>query len=223
MNTCPDLTGRLLYRDGLILVIDKPAGIPVHAGPKGGVNLEMGFDALRFGLPNPPALAHRLDRDTSGCLILGRHAKALRRMGKLFESGAVKKTYWALVDGIPPEPTGRIEQPLRKRSTEQRGWWMEQHPEGQRAITGYRVLAVQDGTSWLELSPETGRTHQIRVHCAGMGCPIMGDPVYGKAGDGLMLHARAVEIPLYSSKDPIQVTAEPPEAMRSFISAMTVT
>jgi len=72
-----------------VLVIDKPAGIPVHAGPRGGANLEAGFDALRFGLPHPPALAHRLDRDTSGCLVLGRHPKALRRLGALFASGKV--------------------------------------------------------------------------------------------------------------------------------------
>jgi hypothetical protein len=96
----PDfLLDRLLYRDGLILVVDKPAGLPVHAGPKGGPNLEDYVDALRFGLPNPPHLAHRLDRDTSGCLVLGRHKKALRRLGKLFESGQVEKVYWAVVEG----------------------------------------------------------------------------------------------------------------------------
>src|SRR5271166_6597175 len=96
------LADRVLYRDGLILVIDKPAGIAVHPGPGGGPNLESGFDALRFGLPRPPALAHRLDRDTSGCLVLGRHPKALRRLGVLFADGMVVKIYWAIVDGHPP-------------------------------------------------------------------------------------------------------------------------
>src|SRR5512135_873198 len=95
----PRLVERVLYRDGLMLVIDKPAGIPVHAGPRGGPNLEAGFDALRFGLPRAPALAHRLDRDTSGCLVLGRHPKALRRLGALFAEGSVEKVYWAIVAG----------------------------------------------------------------------------------------------------------------------------
>lgn len=211
------LENRILYRDGLILVIDKPAGIPVHAGPKGGVNLEQGFDALRFGLPQRPALAHRLDRETSGCLVLGRHAKALRRMGRLFSEGRVRKTYWALVYGTPPEAQGQIALPLRKRSTEARGWWMETHPDGMTAVTDYVVRATREGLSWLELSPRTGRTHQIRVHCAALGCPIVGDPIYGGDSGGLMLHARALEIPLYPAKDPVSVTAEPPEAFAAML------
>ena len=95
-----------------MLVIDKPAGIPVHAGPRGGANLEAGFDALRFGLPHPPALAHRLDRDTSGCLVLGRHPKALRRLGALFAEGKIEKVYWAVVAGVPAELEGTVDAPL---------------------------------------------------------------------------------------------------------------
>src|SRR5213082_4159230 len=97
------MVARLLYRDGLMLVIDKPAGFAVHKGPKGGESLEDHFDALRFGLPRSPALAHRLDRDTSGCLVLGRHRKALQRLGALFASGTVEKVYWAVVEDRPPE------------------------------------------------------------------------------------------------------------------------
>src|SRR3954454_11483911 len=93
------LVERVLYRDGLILVIDKPAGIAVHPGPGGGPNLESRFDELCFGLPHPPALAHRTDRDTSGCLVLGRHPKALRRLGTLFAGGQIEKVYWAVVEG----------------------------------------------------------------------------------------------------------------------------
>src|SRR3954469_24302541 len=94
-----NLADRMLYRDGLMLVVDKPAGIPVHAGPGGGPNLEQHLDALRFGLPRVPSLAHRLDRDTSGCLVLGRHRKALAKLGRLFMAGRVEKTYWAVVAG----------------------------------------------------------------------------------------------------------------------------
>src|SRR5437660_9769846 len=138
------LTDRVLYRDGLILVIDKPAGIAVHPGPGGGPDLESGFDELRFGLPHPPALAHRLDRDTSGCLVLGRHPKALRRLGALFASGRVEKVYWAVVEGRPPEAEGRIETGLKKL-TRGTGWRMVVDPAGQRAITDYRVCGMAGG------------------------------------------------------------------------------
>jgi tRNA pseudouridine32 synthase / 23S rRNA pseudouridine746 synthase len=212
----PDfLLDRLLYRDGLILVVDKPADLPVHAGPKGGPNLEDYLDALRFGLPNPPHLAHRLDRDTSGCLILGRHKKALRRLGKLFESGQVEKVYWAVVEGRLAEREGRIDQPLRKRSTQARGWWMEPASarEGQRAVTDYRVLAEAADCSLVECQPRTGRTHQLRVHLASLGHPIRGDAVYGQArsGEGLLLHAKSLGLPLYPSRPPLIIVAPLPE------------
>lgn len=213
--TPEELLSRLLYRDGLMLVVDKPAGLPVHAGPKGGDNLEQFFDVLRFGLPNPPALAHRLDRDTSGCLILGRHRKALRKLGLLFSSGRIEKTYWAIVEGKPSEPEGIIDLPLLKQTTDKRSWWMKVDPAGQVAVTHYTTLAAADGFTWLELKPRTGRTHQIRVHCAAIGCPILGDPVYGKKdtalpGIALQLHAREVTIPLYHNREPITVIAPPP-------------
>src|SRR5258708_14125950 len=160
-----DLEARLLFRDGLITITDKPAGIAVHAGPSGGANLEAGVDALRFGLPKPPALAHRLDRDTSGCLVLGRHRKALAKLGRLFASGTVEKVYWAIVDGSPPEPEGRIDLALRKL-TSKAGWHMVPDPAGLSAITDYRVLGRAGGLSWLELRPRTRRTHQLPAHCA---------------------------------------------------------
>ncbi|HLI13627.1 MAG TPA: RNA pseudouridine synthase [Alphaproteobacteria bacterium] len=209
-----ELINRILFRDGLMLIIDKPAGLPVHAGPGGGPNLEALFDALRFGLPNPPALAHRLDRDTSGCLVLGRHRKALRRLGRLFAAGRVEKTYWAVVEGGPPEPEGRVELPLAKR-TPKRGWHMAVDPAGQPAITDYRMLGASAGLSWLELKPRTGRTHQIRVHCAALGCPVLGDHVYGRGGGApLHLHARAVAVPLYHPRrPPISAAAPPPPHM----------
>lgn len=213
-----DLANRVLYRDGLMLVLDKPAGIAVHPGPGGGVSLEEGFDRLCFGLPRPPALAHRLDRDTSGCLVLGRHPKATRRLGALFADGKVEKTYWAIVYGVPAESEGVIDQPLAKIS-ENKFWRMKPDAKGLPSVTHYRILAENGVTAWLELTPETGRTHQLRSHCEAIGHGILGDTLYGpdaktRGGDTLLqLHARTVTLPLYASKPPITVTAPPPPHM----------
>jgi tRNA pseudouridine32 synthase/23S rRNA pseudouridine746 synthase/23S rRNA pseudouridine1911/1915/1917 synthase len=209
-----DVAARVLYRDGLMIVLDKPAGIPVHAGPGGGPNLERSFDALRFGLPRPPALAHRLDRDTSGCLVLGRHPKALRRLGRLFSEGKVEKTYWAVVEGAPPGESGRIEMRLKKLERRD-GWTMVPDEGGQAAVTDWRLAGRSDGLSWLEMHPRTGRTHQIRVHCArALGCPVLGDRAYGAQRRApLHLHSRAVAIPLYPSRPPVLVEAPPPAHM----------
>ena len=210
------LLARVLYRDGLMLIVDKPAGLPVHKGPKGGPSVEELAEALRFGLPRRPELAHRLDKDTSGCLALGRHRKALRRLGRLFAAGLVGKTYWAIAEGTPPAEAGRIDLALGKRSKE-RGWWMKVDPDGQPSITDYRVLASGEGLSFLELHPRTGRTHQLRVHLAALGCPILGDAIYGRrhsaAASPLQLHARAVAVPLYPNREPVVATAAPPPHM----------
>ncbi len=201
-----------------MLIIDKPAGVPVHAGPRGGINLELYLEALRFGLPRAPALAHRLDRDTSGCLVLGRHRKALARLGRLFAAGAVEKAYWAVVaGGGPPAEAGRVDLALGKRSAA-RGWWMQPDPAGQAAVTDWRVLGRADGLSWLECRPRTGRTHQIRVHLAELGCPILGDPVYGPSGEAppavpLQLHARSIALPLYPTRPAVGAEASPPAHM----------
>jgi tRNA pseudouridine32 synthase/23S rRNA pseudouridine746 synthase len=214
--TADEILARLLYRDGLMLVIDKPAGIHVHRGPKGGESLEDSFDALRFGLPRRPALAHRLDRDTSGCLVLGRHRKALASLGKLFKQGKIGKTYWAAVEGGPSEDHGRIDIPLGKLD-ETRGWWMKPDPNGLPASSTWTVMGRGDGLTWLALQPLTGRTHQLRVHCAEMGWPIVGDNIYGRStrtgGPPLHLHSREVVVPLYKNKDAVRVAAPVPEHM----------
>lgn len=226
MMTPEELQSRLLYRDGLMLVVDKPAGIAVHRGPKGGENLEQYFDALRFGLPRPPSLAHRLDRDTAGCLVLGRHRKALEHLGALFKHGKVDKAYWAVVEGGPGENEGLIDLPLGRLDS-RRGWWMKVDPLGLPSKTMWRVLGRATGPdgrelSWLELSPLTGRTHQLRVHGAAMGWPIVGDSIYGTGGIGepegqttmLQLLARRISVPIQKNRDPVMIEAPVPEHMR---------
>jgi len=220
--TTDEMLSRLLYRDGLMLVVDKPPGLSVHRGPKGGASLEDYFEALRFGLPRDPALAHRLDRDTSGCLVLGRHRKALARLGDLFKQRRIGKTYWAIVEGRPEQDTGHIDMPLGKRD-DTRGWWMKPDPNGQPAQTNWTVRGHADGLTWLELEPLTGRTHQLRVHCAEMGWPIVGDAVYGHAsrsdGPTLHLHARGIVVPISKTKPPVAVQAPPPDHMRERLAA----
>jgi len=217
-----EIVARLLYRDGLMLVIDKPAGFAVHKGPKGGESLEDYFGALRFGLPRAPALAHRLDRDTSGCLVLGRHRKALAELGRLFKAGKVGKTYWAVVEGSPTEDNGRVDLPLgRKDAT--RGWWMKHDPQGQPATTTWKVMGRAGPLTWLALEPLTGRTHQLRVHCAAKGWPIVGDSIYGTApragGPALHLHSREIVVPLYKNRAPIAVSAPVPLHMSERLNA----
>jgi tRNA pseudouridine32 synthase/23S rRNA pseudouridine746 synthase len=225
--TPEELTGRLLHRDGLMLVVNKPAGIAVHRGPKGGENLEAYFDALRFGLPRSPALAHRLDRDTSGCLVLGRHRKALQRLMQLFKQGRVEKTYWAVVEGDPAAEQGEIDLRLGRLDAD-RGWWMKVDPLGLPSQTRWRVLgrgASSQGKplAFLELEPLTGRTHQLRVHSAATGWPILGDAVYGsgKAAGApkLHLHARRIVVPIDKHKPATAVDAPVPEHMETMLRA----
>ncbi len=219
-----DFALRILYRDALMLIIDKPAGLPVHGGIGGGDHLGKYLDGLRFGLPRLPQLAHRLDRDTSGCLVLGRHAEALRRLGKLFALGRVTKEYWALVQGAPPQDHGKITAPLLRLQGGKggAGYHMVVDAAGQEAVTDYWLEAQKDGLSWLRLQPQTGRTHQLRVHCAHLDCPILGDSKYGVPPHSvpLMLHARRITVPLYPKKDPVTATAEPPAAMAALLQAM---
>lgn len=224
----PTLIARVLHRDGMVLVLDKPSGLPVHPGPKGGVTLHDHLDALRFGLPRKPELAHRLDKDTSGCLVLGRHPKAIAALNRLFAEGRVGKTYVAVTRGAPAQESGRIDQPLAKRSPH-RGWWMQAvdagAPGAQDAVTLWRVLFRCEGLAVLALSPLTGRTHQLRAHLAHLGHPILGDSIYGGAsrlpgGAPLHLHSRCVEIPLARKGPPLVVRAPLPDHLRATLSAL---
>ncbi|MFC3026329.1 MULTISPECIES: RluA family pseudouridine synthase [Roseomonadaceae] len=192
----PDwLRARILHLDPELMVLDKPAGMPVSA--RQGESLEAWLPALRLGKKRLPQPAHRLDADTAGCLALGRTAPMLARINALFAARRVQKTYWAVVRGDPGGESGVVEAPLKKISSAAQGWRMQVDAKGDPARSPWRVLGRGAGLTWLELAPETGRTHQLRVHCAHLGCPILGDAMYGggQAG-GLHLLARALTLPL---------------------------
>jgi tRNA pseudouridine32 synthase/23S rRNA pseudouridine746 synthase len=224
------ILSRVLHRDGLMLVIDKPAGISVHRGPKGGPSLEDWFPHLRYGLPRGPELAHRLDRETSGCLVLGRHRKALAHLSLLFKHRKIDKTYWAITEGGPADDAGTIDMPLGRLDPEF-GWWMKPDPAGLPSVTNYKVMgrSADRSLSWLALEPVTGRTHQLRVHCSALGFAIFGDDIYGNEASqrrarqmkfipradapGLQLHAREIVVPISKNKPPVRIAAPVPPHM----------
>lgn len=202
-----DLT---LFIDGEALVIDKPAGLPVDTPKRGGESVESRLDELKCGFKRLPTAMHRLDQDTSGCLLFARHPSARALFQQAFESGAVEKTYLALVAGEIAEPEGEIDLPLAKKSSAEAGWRMVGDPKGQRAITRWRRLASRDGRTLIEFRPLTGRTHQIRVHAReGLGAGIVGDRVYGVPGGPMLLHAARLVVPR-PKKPAIDVTAPLP-------------
>jgi tRNA pseudouridine32 synthase/23S rRNA pseudouridine746 synthase len=200
----------VLFRDARFVVLDKPAGLAVHAGPRGGASVEDCFPLLSRR-KDGPWLVHRLDADTAGCLVVALRRAALLAAQAAFAEGRVRKTYWAVVRGVPAAASGTITAKLLRVSAPG-GWRMREDARGQAAVTEWRVLERDGDIAWLELSPRTGRTHQIRVHCALLGCPVLGDPIYG-GGDGrLHLLARAIDLPL---DPPVSATAEPPAHMRA--------
>jgi tRNA pseudouridine32 synthase / 23S rRNA pseudouridine746 synthase len=209
-----DLRQRVLFQDDRIIVIDKPAGLPVHAGPRGGLNLETLLPQLAVHPKHLPMLAHRLDTDTCGCLILARKRSALRKLHDLFAAGQIGKTYWAIVEGQPSQPSGTIDGALKKVS-DVSGWRMVVGAGGHHAVTDYKTLGQTSALTWLELKPRTGRTHQIRVHCASLGCPVLGDPVYGATAKEtkVLLHliARRISIPFDEGALPIEAEAPLPD------------
>lgn len=219
--TPDDLRARILYEDPLLYVIDKPAGLAVHKAGRITDHLELYLPTLADAEGTPPKLAHRLDRDTAGCLVLGRTLWALKRLGAMFAAGHVAKTYWAVADGVPTAESGTIDLPLRK-VIEPGSWTIRPDADGQPAVTDYRVLGRAGGRSWLELTPRTGRTHQIRVHCAAIGCPLIGEPFYGpqrQATGNLHLLARSVAFRLAFEHPAVLAVAPPPAHMREALAA----
>ncbi len=208
----------ILFEDGEALVIDKPAGLPVDRPRSGAASLHDRLDGLKLGFQWPPAPVHRLDQDTSGCLLLARNPKALKRFSAAFEARQVEKTYLGLVAGEVAEESGTIELSLAKISSASDGWRMIPAKKGKPAITHWTRLAVCDGISLVQFSPVTGRTHQIRIHAlAGLGFALVGDPIYGspdsRAGR-TMLHASSLVVQR-GIKPPISATAPFPADFRA--------
>ena len=203
----PALPFAILHHDTHLLVIDKPAGLAVHPGPKTPDSLEDFLVPLAFGNHRLPVIAHRLDRDTSGCLILARHPKAVKRVSALFEAGQIGKVYWAVLASLPDADKGTIDAPLLKISSAEAGWRMVIDTRGKRAVTHWQV--IDRAARLVEFRPETGRTHQLRVHAASIGHPIIGDPVYGGGKGPMRLHARSITLP-YDEAAPLAITAPLP-------------
>ncbi|HEX2794962.1 MAG TPA: RNA pseudouridine synthase [Croceicoccus sp.] len=199
----------VLYEDGEALVIDKPAGLSIDRPRAGGRSLEDHLDELRFGFQRAPAPVHRLDTDTSGCLLLARNPKALKRFNKAFEERQVEKVYLGILAGTVAEEKGEIALSLAKISSREGGWRMIAAKKGKPSLTRWRKLDERDGLTLIEFRPETGRTHQIRIHAlAGLGASLLGDPVYGdgKGAPRTMLHASSLCVQR-EGKTPIAASA----------------
>ena len=203
----------ILFEDGEALVIDKPAGLPLDRPRAGGRSLENYLEDLTLGFQRLPAPVHRLDQDTSGCLLLARNPKALKRFSAAFEAREVEKVYLGIVDGLLEQDEGTINLSLAKISSADKGWRMIAAKKGKPSVTHWRKLAVQGPYTLVEFRPETGRTHQIRIHAlAGLGKPLLGDPIYGtgKGAPRTMLHASALRV-ARGEKPPVVAHAPLPQ------------
>ena len=205
------LSERILFIDGEAIVLDKPAGLPVDTPRRGGESIASRLDELRCGFQRPPTPMHRLDTDTSGCLLFARSPKARAQLQRAFEGRQVGKYYLAVVGTAIQEETGTIDAPLGKISSADAGWRMVRDPHGLEATTHWRRIAVRDGATLVEFRPLTGRTHQIRAHAReAFGSGIVGDRVYGIPGGPMLLHASRLVVPR-EGKALIDVTAPLPD------------
>ena len=219
-----EMARMVIYRDAQVIVLNKPAGLPVQGGPGIVRHVDGMLDALRDGSEHRPRLVHRIDRDTSGLLLLARSPGVAAKLAASFRGRDVAKTYWAVVVGRPSPAEGVIDQPLARLGIGPGALTVAAGRDDADAAFARTEYAIRDAAarkmSWLELSPLTGRTHQLRVHCEAIGTPILGDPKYGGAAtrlegfaDQLHLHARALDLP-HPDGGRLTVAAELPAHMR---------
>lgn len=214
----------VLYRDASVIVLNKPPGLAVQGGQKVDRHLDGMLDALTFDAAERPRLVHRLDRDTSGLLLLARTAPAARELTRSFRSRDCRKLYWALVAGIPQPIAGRIDQSLAKGSVGKAHAVERDDPDGKRAMTGFATVdAAGKQVAWLAMEPMTGRTHQLRVHATVLGTPIVGDGKYGGraaflrgvgVAEQLHLHARRLKLP-HPERGEIDIVAPLPPVLQA--------
>lgn len=226
-----DIPLDVLFENEDVLVINKAAGMVVHpaAGHEDGtlVNAILGYDTELDGIGGEerPGIVHRLDKDTSGVIIVAKNESALRWLQEQFSSRLAKKTYFALVDGKPATPKGRIEAPIGRDGTDRKKMAITSLRKGREAVSEYSTLESFPEHTLLEFHPYTGRTHQIRLHCAFLGCPIVGDNVYGKRKPTVeigrhFLHAKKLEITLPNAESPSVFEAPLPKELTRILDGL---
>lgn len=212
----------VIYENDELIVVNKPAGMVVHpaAGHDSGtlVNAVLGYepDIEGIGGEERPGVVHRLDKDTSGLIVMAKNERAHRWLQDQFRLRKVEKTYLALVDGKPPTPTGRVEAPIGRDPQQRKKMAITTAAKGREAVSEYKTLESFPKHTLLEFHPQTGRTHQIRLHCAFLGCPIVADPIYGHKKTSLdlkrhFLHAFRLKIILPGEKQARVFEAPLPE------------
>jgi len=214
----------IIFENDDLIVVNKPAGMVVHpaAGHDSGtlVNAVLGYepDIEGIGGEERPGVVHRLDKDTSGLIVLAKNERAHRWLQDQFRLRKVEKTYLALVDGKPPTPTGRVEAPVGRDPSHRKKMAIMPPGKGREAVSEYRTLESFAQHTLLEFHPHTGRTHQIRLHCAFLGCPIVADPIYGHRHATValkrhFLHAYRLKIRLPNEKQASIFEAPLPEEL----------
>jgi len=219
---------KIIFENSDVLVIDKPAGMVVHpsAGHSSGtlVNAIFGQGGTLPEINGEirPGIVHRLDRDTSGLIVIAKNDQSLRFLQSQFKKRTIKKLYLALVDGHPPSPTGRVEAPIGRDPHDRKKMAVVEPEKGRESVTGYKVIESFRGYSYLEVHPLTGRTHQIRVHMKFINCPVTGDIVYGSKKPLLkisrqFLHAARLRILLPGEEKPREFESFLPEELRDVL------
>ena len=226
-----DIPLDIVFENEELIVVNKPAGMVVHpaAGHSTGtlVNAVLGYDPDLEGIGGEerPGVVHRLDKETSGLILLAKNERAHRWLQDQFRLRKVEKTYLALVDGKPPTPSGRVEAFIGRDPKQRKKMAIVSENKGRESISEYKTVEEFDKHTLLEFHPQTGRTHQIRLHCAFLKCPIVGDEIYGRKGRTLaikrhFLHAYRLKIVLPNEKEPRQFEAPLPEELERVLNTL---